>query len=160
MRRALGSICYVVGGAGIVLVLQLLIRCELMAAFSEVENNRYDLWSFLFITDGHHLAYPNGYLVHALRDALVTVGAVVIVAFGRRQFLYRKKRQADKIELVACPGCHKKTYADAYCRFCGYNLVTHMPASASFGLPFWKLSLLAYGGVSVVLLIVNLLLSR
>ena len=67
MRKTLGSICYLLGGAAGVLVLQLLIRCELLSAFSKVENQRYDFWTFITVTDGHHLAYPSGYFVHRRR---------------------------------------------------------------------------------------------
>ena len=161
MRKTIGSICYVLGGAAVVLVLQLLIGCELLAAFSKVENQRYDFWSFVFVADGHHRAYPNGYLVHLLRDACLAIAGVVIIHFGRKQFVYKKKSRTEKMELVSCPGCGKDTYADAYCRFCGFNLVTHTPArDGTPPLPFWKVSVLAYSGISVVLLIINLLLSH
>ena len=129
MRKSIGSICYVLGGAAGVLALQLLIGCELLAAFSKFENQRYEFWNFVLVTDGHHLAYPNGYLVHFLRDLFVAVCAFLIIRLGREQFVYRKKTRTDKVELVTCPGCDKKTYADAYCRFCGFNLITHKPAS-------------------------------
>jgi len=145
-----------------VLALQLLIGCEVLSALgSNVENQRYDFWSFVLVTDGHHFAYPNGYLVHLLRDFFVAIWAVLIIRLGREQFVYRPKTRTDKVEMIQCPGCDKKTYSDAYCRFCGFNLITHKPASASgVGLPVWKVSVLAYSGVSVVLLIINLLFSR
>jgi len=158
MRKTIGSVCYVLGGAAGVLALQLLISCELLSAFSKVENQRYDFSSFVFVTDGHHLAYPNGYLVHLLRDLFVAFWAVVIIRLGREQFVYRKKTRTDKVEMVTCPGCDKKTYPDAYCRFCGFNLITHKPAmDGGLSLSVWKVSVLAYSGVSVVLLIINLL---
>jgi hypothetical protein len=160
MRKTIGFICYVLGGAAAVLALQLLIGCELFSAFSKVENQRHDFWSFVFVTDGHHRAYPNGYLVHLLRDLFVAIWAVLIIQFGRDQFVYRKKTRSDKVEMVTCPGCDKKTYAEAYCRFCGFNLVTNKPArDAALSLPVWKVSVLAYAGVSVMLLIINLLFS-
>lgn len=160
MRKTVGSICYVLGGAAGVLALQLLIGCELLAAFSKVENQRYEFWSFVFVTDGHHRAYPNGYLVHLLRDLFVMLFAFVIIRLGREQFVYRKRTRTDKVELMTCPGCNKKTYADAYCRFCGFNLITHKPASdAGLAMPIWKVSVLAYSGISVFLLIINLLFS-
>ena len=160
MRKTIGSICYVLGGAAAVLALQLLISCELLSAFNKVENQRYDFWSFVFATNGHHRAYPNGYLVHLLRDLFAVIWAVLIIQLGREQFVYRKKTTIDKVEMVKCPGCDKKTYAEAYCRFCGFNLVTHKPArDATLSLPIWKVSLLAYSGVSLVLLIINLLFS-
>jgi len=141
-----------------VLALQLLIGCELLAVFSKVENQRYDFWNFVLVTDGHHLAYPSGYLVHLLRDLFVAIWAVIIIRMGREQFVYRGKTRTDKVEMISCPGCDKKTYAEAYCRFCGFNLITHEPArDAAFSLPVWKVSVLAYSGVSVVLLIINLL---
>jgi len=160
MRKSIGFVCYVLGGVGGVLALQLLIGCELLSAFSKVENQRYDFWNFVLVTDGHHLAYPNGYLVHLLRDLFVAFWAVLIIRLGREQFVYRRKTRTDKVELVNCPGCDKKTYAEAYCRFCGFNLITHKPASDSVVLSVWKVFVLAYSGVSVVLLIINLLFSR
>jgi hypothetical protein len=159
MRKSIGSICYVVGGAAGVLALQLLISCELLSAFSKFENQRYEFWRFLVVTDGHHLAYPNGYLVHLVRDLSVMGFALIIVGLGREQFVYRKKTRTEKVELITCPGCDKKTYADAYCRFCGFNLITHKPAGDRPSIPIWKISVLAYSGVAVLLLIINLLFS-
>jgi hypothetical protein len=159
MRKSIGSICYVLGGAAGVLALQLLIGCELLSAFSKFENQRYEFWGFLLVTDGHHTAYPNGYLVHFVRDLSVVGFALIIVRLGRGQFVYRKKTRTAKVELITCPGCDKKTYADAYCRFCGFNLITHKPASDGPSMPIWKISVLAYSGVAVLLLIINLLFS-
>ncbi|MCI0621074.1 MAG: hypothetical protein L0387_05280 [Acidobacteria bacterium] len=159
MRKTIGSILYVLGGAAGVLAVRLVISCELLASFSKVENLQYDFWSFVFVTDGHHRAYPNGYIVHLLRDLFLLVWGFLIIRLGREQFTFKKKTRTEKIEMVACPGCNKKTYADAYCRFCGFNLITHKPARQERApLPFWQLSVLAYSGVSVLLLIVNLLL--
>jgi hypothetical protein len=161
MRKLIGVICYVLGGACGVLALQLLLSCEILASFSRVENLRYDFWDFVLITNGHHLAYPNGYLVHLLRDLFVAVWAVVIIRVGREQFLYRSKTRTEKVELVNCPDCGKKTYTDAFCRFCGFNLITHRPTTDEAAwVPVWKVSLLAYCGISVVLLIINLLFSK
>ena len=162
MRKSIGFICYVLGALGGVLALQLLIRCELLSAFSsKVENQRLDFWTFVLVTDGHHLAYPNGYLVHFLRDFFVAIWAVLIIRLGREQFVYRRKTRTDKVELVNCPGCDKKTYSEAYCRFCGFNLITHKPApDGAIDLPIWKVSVLAYSGISVLLLIINLLFSK
>jgi hypothetical protein len=161
MRKSIGSICYVLGGMGSVVALQLLIGCELLSAFSQFENQRYDFWSFVLVTDGHHLAYPNGYLVHILRDLFVAMWAVLIIRLGREQFVYRSKTRTEKVEMVSCPGCDKKTYADAYCRFCGFNLITYKPAGDSaVWMPVWKVSVLAYSGISLVLLIINLFFGR
>ena len=161
MRKTFGSICYVLGAIGVVLALQLLIGCELLSAFSKFENQRYDFWGYVLVTDGHHLAYPNGYLVHILRDLFVAVWALLIIRLGRDQFVYRRKTRTDKVELVNCPECGKKTYADAFCRFCGFNLITHKPAADHRPwLPVWKVSILAYCGLSVVLLLINLFFSR
>ena len=129
MRKLIGVICYVLGGAAGVLALQLLISCELLSGFSKLRISVTTFGSFVLITNGHHLAYPNGYLVHLLRDLFVVVWAVVIIRFGREQFVYRSKTRTDKVELINCPDCDKKTYADAFCRFCGFNLITHKPAS-------------------------------
>ncbi|MGH9425658.1 MAG: hypothetical protein ACRD2L_05045 [Terriglobia bacterium] len=159
MRKTIGAICYVLGGAGGVLALQLLIGCELLGIFSRVENQRYEFWSFILVTNGHHLAYPNGYVVHLLRDFFVMLLAFLIIWSGRAQFVYRARSRTDKVELITCPGCNKKTYAEAYCRFCGFNLITHKPAGdRGLAMPVWKVSVLAYTGVSVLLLIINLLL--
>ncbi len=161
MRKLIGVICYVLGGAGGVLALQLLISCELLSAFGKVENQRYDFWDFVLVTNGRHLAYPNGYLVHVLRDLFTAIWALIIIRLGREQFVYRRKTRTDKVELVSCPECGKKTYADAFCRFCGFNLITHKPAADDRAwLPVWKVSILAYCGVSVVLLLINLFFSR
>ena len=161
MRKSIGSICYILGGIGGVVALQLLIGCELLSAFSKFENQRYDFWNYVLVTDGHHLAYPNGYLVHILRDLFVAFWAVVIIRLGREQFVYRRKTRTDKVEMVSCPGCDKKTYADAYCRFCGFNLITYKPASDSgVWMSVWKVSVLAYSGISAVLLIINLFFGR
>lgn len=161
MRKTIGAICYAVGGAAGVLALRLLIGCEVIEAFGKVENQRYDLWTFVSITDGHHLGYPGGYFVHLLRDLFVALAAVVVIRLGREQFVFRQKTRTDKIEMVNCPGCDKKTYAEAYCRFCGFNLVTHKPASdGRVWPPVWKVSVLAYSGVSLVLLIINFLFSN
>jgi len=158
MRKTIGTICYLLGGAAGVLALQLLIGCELLSAFSQTENQRLDFWSFVFVTDGHHSAYPGGYFVHLLRDVFLVVWALIIVKLGRDQFVHRKSTRTEKVELVTCPGCEKKTYSDAYCRFCGFNLITHERASnGDVSLPVWKVSVLAYSGVSIVLLILNLL---
>jgi len=162
MRKSIGFICYAFGGLGSVLALQLLIGCELVSAFiNRVEGQRYDFWNFVLVTNGHHLAYPNGYLVHLLRDCFVAVWAVAIIRLGREQFVYRRKTRTEKVELVNCPGCDRKTYPEAYCRFCGFNLITHKPTpDGAIGPPVWKVSVLAYSGVSVLLLIINLLFSR
>jgi len=159
MRKSLGSICYVLGGAAGVLALQLLIGCELLSAFSKFDNQRFEFWEFLRVTNGHHHAYPKGYLVHFLRDLSVVGFAFLIIRLGRQQFVYRKKTRTDKVELITCPGCDKKTYAEAYCRFCGFNLITHIAASDSLAVPIWKISVLAYSGVAILLLIINLLFS-
>jgi hypothetical protein len=96
-----------------------------------------------------------------LRDLFVAIWAVLIIRLGREQFVYRRKTRTDKVELVNCPGCDKKTYSEAYCRFCGFNLITHKPApDGAIDLPIWKVSVLAYSGISVLLLIINLLFSK
>ncbi len=158
MRKILGWSCYLVGAICGVWALQMLISCELLAAFSRVENHRYDLWHFLFVS-GHHRAYPNGYLVHVLRDLFLFGCSALIIKLGREQFSIKEKTRAEKTDMVSCPGCHRATYPDAYCRFCGYNLITNQPTKeASIPVPFWKISLLAYGSVSVILVLINLLM--
>lgn len=163
MRKAFGWICYAVGGAAAVCALQLIISCELLSVVNSGENLRYEFWDFIFVSSGQHKAYPNGYMIHALRDLFILGWAVLIIGFGREQFTLKEKTRTDTVTLVTCPECEKKTYADAYCRFCGFNLVTHThqpsfeePAALSI----WKLSLLAYSSVSVLLLILNLLILR
>ena len=160
MRKTIGIFYYLLGGAALVLLSQLLIRCEGMGAFSKFENQSYDFWSFVVVTDGHHLAYPNGYAIHLLRDFVVAIWAVLVIQAGRKHFASRKRARTEKIKLITCPGCRRSTYAEAFCRYCGFNLVTNNPVERGFSLALWKVSVLAYAGISVVLLIINLLLSN
>jgi hypothetical protein len=108
MRKTIGSICYGLGGLAGVLAVQLLVGCELLAAFSKVENQRYEFWSFVLVTDGHHRAYPNGYLVHLLRDLFIMLFAFAVIRLGRQQFVYRKKTRMDKVELMTCLGVTRR----------------------------------------------------
>ena len=91
------------------LVFQLLIGCELLAAlFSKAENQRYEFLDFMIVTDGHHLAYPNGYIVHLFRDFFIMLFALLIIQLGRQQFVYRRKTRTAKVEMVACPAVTKR----------------------------------------------------
>jgi len=161
MRKLIGVICYVLGGASGVLALHILISCEILSGIRKLETERYGFWDFVLITNGHHLGYPNGYLVHFLRDLFVATWAVIIIRVGREQFVYRSKTRTDKVQLVNCPDCGKKTYTDAFCRFCGFNLITHKPAADVRPWPsVWKVSILAYFGLAVILLLINLFFKR
>jgi hypothetical protein len=159
MRKVIGWICYALGAFLGVVGLQLLIQCELLSAFNQVENFRFDFGEFLLVTSGHHRAYNNGLWVHLARDLFLLGWALVIIRAGRQQFAFRARTRARKGEMVACPQCQKITYRDAYCRFCGCNLVTYRPSRQALRRwPVWQLTLLAYSGVSLFLLILNLFL--
>jgi hypothetical protein len=159
MRKLAGGICYAVGGAAAVLGVQLIIGCDLLGMLNEADDRRLGFWDFLFVTSGHHRAHPNGYLLHLMRDLFVLGWAFLVIRVGREQFTFKEKTRKDGVEMVTCPACHKKTYPDAYCRFCGFNLVTHQSYRQNLGLwPVWKVSLIAYSGISLFLLILNLVL--
>jgi hypothetical protein len=161
MRKLAGWICYAVGGAAALLGVQLVVGCELLGMLNEADDRRLGFWDFLFVTSGHHRAYPNGYLVHLMRDLFVLAWAFLVIRVGREQFTFRESTRRERPEMVTCPECHKKTYPDAYCRFCGFNLVTHQPSLEDIRLwPVWKLSLIAYSGISLFLLVLNLMLVK
>lgn len=161
MRKAIGWICYVIGGGIVIFSLQLAINCEIIGAFGKEENYSFDFWQFLYHVSGHHRAYPYGYSVHWMRDILLFLMGVFIIRLGREQFVYKRGLPADKDHSVQCPGCNRQTAPEAYCRYCGYNLVTSQP---SFHIPpsypFWKMALIAYAGLSLFLLVLNLLLVK
>lgn len=160
MRKTFGCICYVVGALAAVLALQLIITCEIVSAFRRDEYLQFEFWDFLLVTSGHHKAYPNGFWVHLGRDLFILGWALFLIRLGHQQFIFKPRVRKPKAEMVTCPECHKKTYAEAYCRFCGFNLVTCQPsAQAARWWPVWKVSLLAYSALSVLLLIMNLVLA-
>ncbi len=149
------------GGGAVIYSLQLVINCELLSAFNRAQDYRFDFWQFIYHTSGHHDAYPRGYIIHWIRDVSVCVWGVVVIRLGREQFVLKRERPAAKAETMTCPGCKRKTFADAYCRFCGFNLVTYEPSrEGPVFLPIWKVTLLAYAGLSIVLLILNLVLIK
>ncbi len=159
IRKALGWICYAAGGAAAVWVLQLIISCEILSIINDVENVRYQFWDFIFVSSGHHNAYPSGYLIHVMRDLLVLGWAALIITLGHDQFTAKESTRTERVVMLTCPRCRKKTYADAYCRFCGFNLITHQPSPVEPpALSVAKLSVLVYSGVSAVLLLLNLLM--
>ena len=162
MRKITGWICYFVGGLTVIGGLQIVIACELLAAFKNVPKLQLGFWDFLFVSSGLHHAFPNGYVIHLMRDLFVLGWALLIIGVGREQFNVKPKTRADKTELVTCPECKKKTYSNAYCRFCGFNLVTHesLGGEDSHPWPIWQVSLLAYCGVSILLLILNLIMIK
>jgi hypothetical protein len=161
MRTLVGWICYASGAVAAVLAIQLFLSCELIAAFNRVENLRFDFWDYLFFASGHHGAYPNGYLIHVMRDLAMLVSALALFRIGKEQFESKKRNESPKLEMISCPGCRKKTYADAYCRFCGFNLITNQPTLERRELwPVWKVSLLAYACISFFLLILNFILIK
>jgi len=159
MRKVIGWICYIFGAVGAVLALQLFIRCELLSAFDKIENLRLDLQEFLYVSSGHHRAYPNGYWVHMMRDTFILGWSLLVIRIGRQQFEYKEETRAKKSSMITCPDCGKKTYPDAYCRFCGFNLVTQQASpERPLAWPVWKVSLIAYSGISLFLLFCNICL--
>lgn len=161
MRRAIGWFCYSVGGGMSILSLQLMINCEFIGAYRVQKDATMDLWQFLYQTSGNHHAHRNGALLHWTRDILLVLLGSLIIRLGREFFVEKRKSQSDKTEMVFCPACGGKTFADAYCRFCGFNLVTFQPADDYLNLaPAWKLSLVVYTLLSLFLLIVNLILIK
>jgi hypothetical protein len=161
MRKAIGWVCYVIGGGIVIFSLQLAINCEIIGTFGKEENYSFDFWKFLYHVSGHHRAYQHGYLVHWLRDALLFLIGAFVISLGREQFVYKRGLPVEKDRSVQCPGCNRQTPPEAYCRYCGFNLVTSQPSfqvPASF--PFWKMALIAYAGLSLFLLVLNLLLIK
>jgi hypothetical protein len=161
MRKAIGWICYIVGGAMTILSLQLMINCEFIGAYRREKDITMDVWQYLYETSGNHHAHPNGVVLHWTRDIFLFLLGSFIIRLGREFFVQRRKAQAEKTEMVVCPACGGKTFADAYCRFCGFNLVTLQASEDYFtSTPAWKLSLLAYTGLSLLLLILNLIMIK
>jgi hypothetical protein len=161
MRKIIGWGCYLVGAALTVWSLQMLINCELIGIFSRSEIPDLTFWQFMFQSSGQHLSYPNGYFVHLVRDlAVFGLGALIIV-MGRDNFVFKEFSVAKNVAMISCPECRRKTYEDAYCRFCGFNLVTHQPSMEDrLPIPFWKVSLYSYFAVSVFLVVMNLLMIK
>jgi hypothetical protein len=161
MRKVLGWFLYIFGGGMTILSLQLMINCELIGAFREGKGTVLEFSQFLYQTSVEHNAYPNGYLIHWLRDIFLFLFGILVIRLGREQFVQVQKALEQRVDIVTCPGCGRKTYADAYCRLCGFNLVTYQPSrEAPVFMPIWKLSLLAYSGLSLLLLIFNLLMIK
>ena len=161
MRKFLGSLCYLIGGVGIIWALQLVISCEIISAISREENLRFDFWDFILIANGHHNAYSSGYIVHVMRDLFILGSSIIVIGLGREQFVFKKSLHKETLHLVICPHCRKKTFSDAYCRFCGFNLITLEPsAEVKPMLPVWQMALFAYSGVSLLLVIINLLMIK
>jgi hypothetical protein len=161
MRKAIGWICYIVGGGITILSLQLVINCEFIGAYRRGRYITMDLWQYIYETHGSHDAHPNGALLHWGRDIFLFLFGSVIIRLGREFFIERRKAQVERKEKIVCPACGGKTFADAYCRFCGFNLVTLQAADDYFtSTPAWKLSLLAYTGLSLLLLILNLIMIK
>jgi len=161
MRKIIGGIYYLVGAFIIIVSLQIFINCDLIGVFSRTENMSLTFSQFLFQSSGHHLSYPNGYFVHLVRDlTLLGVGILVIIV-GRENFVFKEFSVPKNVTMIPCPECHRKTYADAYCRFCGFNLVTLQPTKENaVPMPFWKVSLYSYVVISVLLVVMNLLLIK
>jgi len=144
-----------------ILSLQLMINCEFIGAYRREKDLTLDLWQYLYETYGNHHAHRNGAFLHWARDIFLFLMGGLIIRLGRELFVDRKYAQAEKTEMVVCPACGGKTFADAYCRFCGFNLVTLQPSDDSFiSTPAWKISLLVYGGLSLLLLIFNLIMIK
>ncbi len=161
MRRAVGWICYVSGGGIVIFSLQLAINCEIIGAFGREENYSFDFWRFLYHVSGHHRAYQYGYALHWLRDIFLFLVGAFIIRFGREQFVRKPGLALDKEPFVQCPNCDRQTPPEAYCRYCGFNLVTSQPSfQIPVSVPYWKIALIAYAGLSLVLLILNLILKK
>jgi len=161
MRKAVGWICYIVGGAMTILALQLMINCEFIGAYRREKDTTMDVWQYLYQTSGNHHAHANGTFLHWTRDIFLFLFGSLIIRLGRELFVQKRKAQAEKKEMVVCPACGSKTFADAYCRFCGFSLFT-LQSSEDYVIstPVWRLSLLAYTGLSLLLLILNLLMIK
>ena len=161
MRKIFGWICYLVGACIIVLSLQIFINCELIGVFSRSDSLNMMFWQYIFQSSGQHSAYPSGYFVHLVRDLmLLGVGALIIIV-GHENFIFKEISVAKNVAMVDCPACRRKTYADAYCRFCGFNLVTLEPSrEGTLPMPFWKVSLYSYVTVSIFLVVMNWLMIK
>lgn len=161
MRKIVGWVCYVTGACITVLSLQILINCELLGVFKQSINLNMTFWQYVLQSSGQHLSYPNGYFVHLVRDlTLLGIGILVIIV-GRENFVFKEFSIPKNVTMVSCPECHRKTYADAYCRFCGFNLVTLQPSRENaVPMPFWKVSLYSYVVISALLVVMNLLLIK
>jgi len=161
MRKVIGWIYYLAGGGIAIFAAQLVIKCEAVGLFGLEENYTFDLWEFLCHTSGHHRAYPQGYLIHWIRDISLFLIGILLIHWGREQYVEKRKMLLEKTPMIVCPGCKRKTYAEAYCRFCGFNLVTHQPSQEMpVFMPVWKLSLLAYTALSLFLLLLNLVIIK
>jgi hypothetical protein len=153
--------CYLAGAALTIWSLQMLINCELIGIFSSSLNKDMTFWQYVLQSSGQHLSYPNGYIIHLVRDLVVFGFGVLIIIIGRENFVFKESSVAENMAMINCPECNRKTYADAYCRFCGFNLVTHQPSlEDSLPMPFWKVSLYCYIAVSVFLVVMNLLMIK
>jgi lipid-A-disaccharide synthase-like uncharacterized protein len=161
MRKIIGGVYYLVGAFIIIVSLQIFINCDLIGVFSPSENMSLTFSQFLFQSSGHHLSYPNGYLIHLVRDLILFGFGALIIIVGHENFLFKEYSVTKNVSMLTCPQCHRKTYADAYCRFCGFNLITLQASRESIlPVPFWKVSLFSYIAVSVFLVVMNLLMIK
>jgi hypothetical protein len=162
VRRLLGWICYLLGGGLAIYSLQLAIECEIIShVVGQANNYRSDFWGFLFQTKGQHRAIASGYVIHWIRDISIFLLGALIIRTGREQFIQRGEILSEKSQMVACPGCRRKTFPNAYCRFCGFNLITSEPSQEPpVFTPVWKVTLLAYAVLSLVLIVLNILLIK
>ena len=161
MRKIVGWVCYIVGACITVLSFQILINCELLGVFKQSINLNMTFWQYVLQSSGHHLSYPNGYFVHLVRDLTLLGMGILVIIVGHENFIFKEFSVRQNVALVSCPECQRKTYADAYCRFCGFNLVTLQPSKENaLPMPFWKVSLYSYVVISVLLVVMNLLLIK
>ncbi|MFN8007646.1 MAG: hypothetical protein U0V70_11585 [Terriglobia bacterium] len=160
MRKIIGWMCYLVGAGLTVLALQIFVNCDVIRIFARSSNIlTMPFWEFILQSSGQHQAYPNGYFVHLIRDIGLLGLGILIIIMGRENLVFKDFSLKKKVPMVVCPECRRKTYADAYCRFCGFNLVTLQPTAESpTPMAFWKVSLYSYLTVSVVLIVINLLM--
>ncbi len=161
MRKFLGSLYYLIGGAGIIWALQLILSCEILSAVRREESLQLDFWDFILNSNGHHGAYSGGYIIHIMRDLFIVGSSIIVIGLGREQFVFREDLHKETVHLIICPHCGKKTFSDAYCRFCGFNLITlKLSTDVRPMLPVWQMAVFAYLGISLFMVIVNLLLIK
>ncbi len=161
MRKIVGWFCYLVGAGIIVLTLQIFINCDLIGVFNRSDNLSMVFWPYIFQSSGHHSAYPNGYFIHLVRDLMLLGMGTMFIIVGHENFVFKEISVAKNVAMVDCPECRRKTYADAYCRFCGFNLVTLEPSrEGALPMPFWKVSLYSYVTVSIFLVVMNWLMIK
>ena len=80
--------------------LQLVISCEIIATLGPAKSNPFVFWPYLGQAPGEHSAYYNGYLVHWLRDLLMSLSGTLVIRLGRKQFIQRPRSRPEKRGVV------------------------------------------------------------